>query len=172
MKRGAVISILLFTLALPTALLGREKPKPVDMKNIKTVFIGWVAVNPEDYHMQGYRTKAEYTTTIQNANLAFQKKLQGLKGLSGRTVTAAKDSTDTNADGSDLYIKFSDVQFDHKYRLHIAVHFVDPKTNNELGSIPLESYSAHFCTLSTCMDKELDEVSSEIGKQLASGASQ
>jgi hypothetical protein len=142
------------------------------MKNIKTVFIGWVAVNPEDYHMQGYRTKAEYTTTIQNANLAFQKKLQGLKGLSGRTVTAAKDSTDTNADGSDLYIKFSDVQFDHKYRLHIAVHFVDPKTNNELGSIPLESYSAHFCTLSTCMDKELDEVSSEIGKQLASGASQ
>lgn len=172
MKRGAVVSLLLFILALPVALPAKEKGKPVDMKNVKTVFIGWVDVNPEDYHLQGYKTKEDWINVIKEANLAFQKKCQALKGLSGRTVTAAKDRSDADPAASDLYVKFSDVNFDHKYRLHIAVHFLDPKTNNELGLIPLESYGAHFCTLSTCLDKELDEVSNEMGKQLASGASQ
>src|SRR5208337_5252332 len=157
---------------LPAVLPAKEKGKPVDMKNVKTVFIGWVDVNPEDYHMQGYKTKEDWINVIKEANLAFQKKCQSLKGLAGRTVTAAKDHSDADPGGSDLYVKFSDVQFDHGYRLHISVHFLDPKTNNELGSIPLERYGAHFCTLSTCLDKELDEVSSEMEKQLAGGASQ
>jgi len=172
MKRGAVVSLLLFVLALPAALPAKEKAKPVDMKNVKTVFIGWVDVNPEDYHMQGYKTKEDWINVIKEANLAFQKNCQALKGLSGRTVTGAKDRSDADPGGSDLYVKFSEVNFDHGYRLHIAVHFLDPKTNSELGSIPFERHGAHFCTLSTCLDKELEEVSSEIGKQLASGASQ
>ena len=46
MGRGAVVSLLLLMLTLPAALPAKEKAKPVDMKNVKTVFIGWVGVNP------------------------------------------------------------------------------------------------------------------------------
>jgi len=172
MKRGAIVALLLLIMALPTVMPAKEKAKPVDMKNIKTVYIGWVDVNPEDYHLQGYKSQQEWVNVIKEANLAFQKKCQGLKGLSGRTVTGAKEKGDADAGNSDLYVKFTEVNFDHKYQLHIAVHFLDPKANNELGSIPFKSHGAHFCTLSTCLDKELDEVSSDMEKQLASGASQ
>lgn len=166
MKRGPIVSLLLLVMAFPTAVLAKDKGKPVDVKNIKTVFVGWVDVNPDDYKKQGYSTKQEWVNVINQANQDFQKQCQGLSTLSGKSVTGATDKSDAGASGSDLYVKFSEVQFDHKYRLHIAVHFLDPKTNNELGSIPLDSHGAHFCTLSTCMEKELNEVSSEIGKHL------
>jgi len=132
MKRGAVVSLLLFVLALPAALPAKEKAKPVDMKNVKTVFIGWVDVNPEDYHMQGYKTKEDWINVIKEANLAFQKNCQALKGLSGRTVTGAKDRSDADPGGSDLYVKFSEVNFDHGYRLHIGA-LPRPKNQQRTG---------------------------------------
>jgi hypothetical protein len=172
MKRSALLSLFLVLMTLPTALPAKEKAKPVDMKNIKTVFIGWVDIDPADYHKQGYSTKEEYAKVIKGANFTFQNHCKGLQGFAGRTVTGATDRGDAGASGSDLYVKFSDVKYDHGYQLHIAVHFLDPKTNNELGSIPLKAHGAHFCTLTTCLDKELDEVSGEIEKQVASGVSQ
>jgi len=172
MKRSVIIPLLLLVLAIPLSLPAKEKGKPVDMTNVKTVYIGWVDVNPEDYHLQGYKTKQDWINAINAANEAFQKRCAGLKGMAGKTVTGAKEKGDADAANSDLYVKFTEVNFDHGYRLHIAVHFLDPKTNNELGSIPFRTHGAHFCTLSTCLDKELDEVGFEIDKQLASGVSQ
>ncbi len=172
MKRIILIALLLSCMVLPAALAAKEKGTPVDMKNIHLVFIGWVDVNPEDYHMQGYSTKQEWLDVINAANVNFQKNCLAVSGLSGRTVTGAKDRNDVNTAGNDLYIKFSDVQFDRKYRLHVAVHFIDLKANSEVGSIPLERYGAHLCSLSGCMDKELEEVRKEIQKQLAGGAAE
>lgn len=172
MERNRLIPLLLALMALPTALGAKDKGKPVDMKSIKTVFIGWVDIDPGNYHQQGYPTKEDYAKVIKGANLNFQNVCKALKGFSGRTVTGAADQSDTGASGNDLYLKFSDVSYDHEYRLHIFVHLLDPKTSNDLGSIPLETHGAHFCTLSTCLDKELEEVSAEIEKQVASGASQ
>lgn len=171
MRRSVIISLLVIVLAIPLALPAREKAKPVDMTNIKTVYIGWVDVNPEDYRLQGYKTRQEWAGVIDTANATFQKRCAGLKGLAGRTVTGAKQKGDADAANSDLYVKFTEVNFDHKYQLHIGVHFIDPKTNNDVGSIPYKTYGAHFCTLSTCLDKELDEVSYDMDKELASGAS-
>ena len=39
-----------------------------------------------------------------------------------------------------------------------AADFIDLKTNSEVGLIPLASYGAHFCSLSGCLDKELEAV--------------
>jgi len=61
------------------------------------------------------------------------------------------------------------VTYDHKYRLHLSVHFIDLKSNAEIGSIPLKTYSAHMCGLEGCLIKELDQVSGELEKEFAGG---
>lgn len=172
MKRIVVIALLLSCLVLPAALAAKEKAAPMDMKNIHSVFIGWVDMNSDNYHQQGYSTRDEWLDVIKNANITFQKNCRELKGLSGSTVTTAKDRNDVNTAGNDLYIKFTDAQFDRKYRLHVSVQFIDLKTNSAVGSIPLETYGAHFCGLTGCMDKELEEVRGKLQKQLAGGAAE
>jgi hypothetical protein len=108
---------------------------------------------------------------INHANAAFQETCQS-KVFSGRTMTAGKSRGDENTAGNDLYVKFSDVSYDHKYRLHLSVHFIDLKTNTEVGSIPLKTYTAHFCGLEGCMNKELEAVSEELRKALGGGATE
>ena len=78
----------------------------------------------------------------------------------------AKNKGDENAAGNDLYIKFTNVSEDKGYRLHIAVHFIDPKTNTELAVIPEDQYGAHLCGLVGCMEKELGKVGELVKKQV------
>ena len=168
MKRAIVIAVWLLILALPVLLMAKEKAAPVDMKGMNRIFLGWVDMSPDDYHHQGYSTREEYLAVINHANTAFQEYSQS-KAFSGRTMTAAKSRDDQNAAGNDLYVKFSDVVYDHKYRLTLSVHFIDLKTNTEIGSIPLKTYTAHVCGLEGCMIKELDKVSEELQKEFAGG---
>lgn len=168
MRQIAIVTLLLFSIALSAPLMAKQK-ESVDMKGMNHIFLGWVDMNPDDYHHQGYSTREEYLAVINHANTFFQTTCQS-KVFSGRTMTAAKDRSDENTAGNDLYVKFSDASYDHKYRLHLSVHFIDLKTNAEIGSIPLRTYKGHLCGLEGCMDKELEEVSSEIRKALAAGA--
>jgi|SRR5580700_6783254 hypothetical protein len=168
MKRAIVIAVWLLILALPVLLMAKEKAAPVDMKGMNRIFLGWVDMSPDDYHHQGYSTREEYLAVINHANTAFQEYSQS-KAFSGRTMTAAKSRDDQNAAGNDLYVKFSDVVYDHKYRLTLSVHFIDLKTNTEIGSIPLKTYTAHVCGLEGCMIKELDKVSEELQKECGGG---
>lgn len=169
MKRTLVTALLLFIMAMPASLIAGKKPAPVDIKNMNKVFIGWVDVNPEDYHKLGYSSKEDWASVIKGANVNFQRNLSSSSAFAGKTVTSAKDSTDTNTAGNDLFVKFTDVQFDHKYRLHIAAHFIDLKSNSEIGSVPLETYGAHLCSLSGCLDKELAEVNKKIQELAGTG---
>jgi len=168
MKRTTVVAVWLLIATLPALLTAKQKAAPVDLKGMNRVFLGWVDVSPDDYHHQGYATREEYLAVINHANTAFQEACQS-KALSGRTMTAAKSKGDENTAGNDLYVKFSDVVYDHKYRLHLSVHFIDLKTNTEIGSIPLETHSAHMCGLEGCLIKELDKVSEELQKEFAGG---
>lgn len=168
MKRTIVIAVWLLSVALPAFLIAKQKATPVDLKGMNRVFLGWVDVSPDDYHHQGYATREEYQAVINHANTAFQETCQS-KALSGRTMTAAKSHGDENTAGNDVYVKFSDVAYDHGYRLHLSVHFIDLKTNTEIGSIPLETYSAHMCGLESCLIKELDKVSEQLQKEFAGG---
>ena len=163
-----VIAVGLLSVTLPASLMAKQKAAPVDLKGMNRIFLGWVDVSPDDYHHQGYSTREEYLAVINHANTAFQEYCQS-KAFSGRTMTAAKSKGDESTAGNDLYVKFSDVVYDHKYRLHISVQFIDLKTNAEIGSIPLDTYSAHLCGLEGCMIKELDKVSEELQKEFAAG---
>src|SRR5208337_4756134 len=169
MKRIIVVTLLLLGVVLTAPLMAKHKESSVDMKGMNHIFLGWVDISPDDYHHQGYSTREEYLAVINHANDAFQANCQS-KVFSGRTMTAAKSRGDEPTAGNDLYVKFSDVTYDHGYRLHLSVHFIDLKTNAEIGSVPLRTYKGHLCGLEGCMNKELEEVSSEIRKALASGA--
>jgi hypothetical protein len=168
MKRTIVIAVWLLGVALPTLLVAKEKAAPVDLKGMNRIFLGWVDMSADDYHRQGYSTREEYLAVINHANIAFQETCQS-KVFSGRTMTAAKSRDDESATGNDLYVKFSDVVYDHKYLLHLSIHFIDLKTNTEIGSIPLKTYKGHVCGLEGCMNKELDKVSEELQKEFAGG---
>ena len=169
MKRfisGAAMALL--CVALPISVEARgPKPPSVDMSNIKTIFVGWVDIDPDEYRLLGYSTKDDWLKDVAKANAYFQGDLKsGI--LAGRTLTMAKSRDDVDAAGNDLYIKFTDVTEDKSYRLHLAVHFIDPKTNTELAVIPSDAYSAkgHFCLLEGCMEYEVHKVGESIKKQL------
>jgi hypothetical protein len=171
MRQIAIVTLLLLSVALPAPLMAKHKESSVDMKGMNHIFLGWVDMSPDDYHHQGYSTREEYLAVINHANNAFQENCQS-KVFSGRTMTAAKSRGDEPTAGNDLYVKFSDVIYDHKYRLHLSIHFIDLKTNTEIGSVPLRTYTGRLCGLEGCMNKELVDVSSEIRKTLAGGAAE
>lgn len=172
MKRLVLTAIWLsLCISLPSALEAGSKKSSVDMKGMNHIFLGWVDMSPDDYHRQGYSTREEYLAVINHANTVFQEECKS-KVFSGRTMTAAKNRSDENTAGNDLYVKFSDAVYDHGYRLHLSIHFIDLKTNAEIGSVPLKTYKGHLCGLEACMNKELEEVRRELQKALGGGAAE
>ena len=171
MRQIAIVTFLLISVVLSAPLMAKHKESSVNMNGMNHIFLGWVDMSPADYHRQGYSTREEYLAVINHANTAFQEYCQS-KVFSGRTMTAAKSRSDENTAGNDLYVNFSDVVYDHGYRLHLSIHFIDLKTNTEVGSVPLKTYKGHLCGLEGCMNKELEEVSRELQKALAGGATE
>jgi hypothetical protein len=171
MRQIAIVTVLLFSVALSTPLMAKQKESSVDMKGMNHIFLGWVDMSPDDYHRQGYSTREEYLAVINHANTVFQEECKS-KVFSGRTMTAAKNRSDENTAGNDLYVKFSNAVYDHGYRLHLSIHFIDLKTNAEIGSVPLKTYKGHLCGLEACMNKELEEVRRELQKALGGGAAE
>jgi hypothetical protein len=167
MKRFAVTAILLLLcVACPTSMEASGKKLTIDMSNIKTIFVGWVNLDPDEYRLLDYDSKGDWVKVIDEVNDNFQNDLK-TNYLAGRSLTMAKNKDDVSADGKDLYIKFTDVSEDKGYRLHIAVHFIDPKTNTELAVIPEDRYGAHVCGLEGCIEKELDKVGELMKNQLS-----
>jgi len=168
MKRFATLAVLLLLcIACPASMEAGSKKPTVDMSNVKTIFVGWVDVDPEEYRLLDYSSKEDWLKDIEKANATFQGDLKS-KFLAGRTLTMAKNRDDVNTAGNDLYIKFTDVTEDKGYRIHMAIHFIDLKTNAEIAMIPLDTYSArgHFCLLEGCMEIELHKVGELLNKQI------
>jgi len=167
MKRFVIAAVLVsLCLALPAPLMaGRHsvprylnKETSPDMKNMNKVLVGWVDLGPDEWAAHGYATKTEWTDVIGSLNAAFASNLQATY-LNGRTIVAAKDKDDTNAAGYDLYIKFSDVHVDYNnYHLLLAIHFIDPKTNTEIGVIPVRPYYGNDWGLRGFLTEALREV--------------
>jgi hypothetical protein len=161
MKRLLVSSVLLLLcFSSPTSVQARGKESTVDMRNMNHIFLGWIDLDPEKFLDLGY-SRAEWADVIAGVNSRFQKNCQS-QYLSGRTVTAAKDKADENPAGNDLYIKFSDVSFGTNYRLLVSIHFIDPKTNAEIASIPARTFGGSLCGLVDCLEQELDKVGAKL----------
>jgi hypothetical protein len=103
------------------------KESTIAMTNMKSAFIGWMDMVPDDWSLHGYESKAEWTSAIDQLNNFFQRQCQ-TKYLPGLTVTAAKSLGDEKPADSDLYIKFSDIKIDYdQYYLYLSIHFIDSK---------------------------------------------
>jgi hypothetical protein len=167
MKRFVLAAAMtLLCIASSTSGEAHSTKSSADMSNMNKIFVGWVDLDPDEYRVLDYDTKAEWATVIDNINAYFQEDLKS-NYLAGRTLTMAKNKDDVNAAGTDLYIKFTNASEDKGYRLHIAVHFIDPKTNAELAVIPEDRYGAHLCGLVGCMEKEVDKVGELVKKQVS-----
>ena len=174
MKRFVLIAGLLLCVGLQPPLEAKAKPKKettADLSAAKTIFVGWVDLSPEEWRVWGYPDKEEWVNVIKDLNLDFQSSCQG-KYLPGRVVTGAKDSTDENAAGKDLYIKFSDVHIDHEtYGIRLTIHFIDPKTSTEIASIPTRLYyQKRWFKFQLYMRAALDEVGEKIQVEVTGAA--
>jgi hypothetical protein len=144
------------------AKLYPDKETTADMSGMNRIFIGWVDFREDDYALHGYSTKADWATQVGVLNLELQRLCQG-KYLVGKTVDGAKQKGDENAAGYDLYLKFSDVLIDYsKYHLHLSIHFIDPKTNTEIGVIPARPYFGNDWGLVNYLKNAEDEISQKI----------
>lgn len=175
MKRFLIPAVLFaIFLALPTQMLaGRHgvprylnKETATNMQGMNKIFVGWVDMGPDEWATFGYHDKAEWTDLIASLNASFASNLQATY-LSGKTIVRAKDETDTNAAGSDLYIKFTDVHVDYNdYHLILAIHFIDPKTGSEIGVIPVRPYYGNDWGLRGFLTEALKEVGIKVGVEV------
>jgi hypothetical protein len=171
MKRfvPAAVLVLLCVLA-PTSAFAHgygvkrylTKETTVDMKGMNHVCVGWVDLAPDMWAAHGYDTKAEWVSVIDGLNAQFIASLPAMY-LPGYNITGAKDKDDVSTTGCDLYVKFSDAYVDYdNYHLVIAIHFIDPKTNAEIGLIPARPYYGSNWGLQGYLEYALKEVATKM----------
>ena len=160
-----VAIVLLLCISFPTSLAARHKvprylnkESSVDMSHMNHVFVGWVDLEPDAWALYDFHSRTDWTEVIAALNADFLRGLQATY-LNGRTITAAKEKTDENASGNDLYVRFSDVRIDYDHEhLILSIHFIDPKTNGEIATIPARPYYGDGHDVKGYLKAALDEV--------------
>jgi hypothetical protein len=168
MKRLLVVAGLLACFGFQSSLEARgpkrylKKESKVDLSAMEKVFVGWVDLGPDNWALHGYSSKEDWAAVIDGFNNSFAASLRA-KWLPGRTVTEAKNRADENAAGQDLYIKFRDVWIDYNnYLLYLSIHFIDPKTNTEIATIPPRAYYGNAWGFRNYLAATLEEVGRKI----------
>ncbi|HXB62216.1 MAG TPA: hypothetical protein VNU94_05125 [Acidobacteriaceae bacterium] len=170
MKRIVVIAVLaLLCVAAPTPAFARygvkrylKKETTTNMTNMNHVCVGWVDLGVDQWGRLEYDTKGEWSAVIDGLNDSFVSALPVMY-LPGKTVTGAKNKDDESMAGCDLYVKFSNVYVDYdNYHLILAIDFIDPKTNTEIGTIPVRPYFGDAWGLRGYLDAALKEVSTKL----------
>jgi hypothetical protein len=177
-RRDLFAAVLLLCIGVQPSLAARRrgaklypnKETSADMSGMNRIFIGWVDLKEDDWALHGYSSKAEWAGKVNLLNAQILGLCQG-KYLPGRNIVGAKDRSDENAAGYNLNIEFSDVFVDYnKYHLYLSIHFIDPKTNTEIGAIPSRPYFGNDWGLVNYLKAALEEVSQKI-KVEVTGAS-
>jgi len=175
-RRWVVVAVLLSSIVFPPcAEARRHKPKryltketTVDMKDMKRIYLGWIDMHPDAWAGYGYSSKEEWASVINSLNTAFQGRCGSY--MLGRTISGAKEKGDESAGGDDLYIKFSDVGIDYNYyHLYLSIHFIDPKTNSELASIPGRPYYGDAWGFVNYLNAALNEVGVKLQVEIMGG---
>ena len=144
----------------------QKQETPVDMRVAKKVFIGWVDINLDDYLPLGYEDQQSWSDVIDRNNRLFQRVCQ--TKLPDRQIAGAESRSDDNASGRDLYVKFSDVKFDtDSYRLFVSIHFIEPQSGLELGSVPVQGYRGGHFSVDSCLRGALEKVAEKMRQELA-----
>ena len=167
MKRVILTTMfIIFCLAWPgKALAGRysvprylNKESSFDMSRAGHLYVEWVDLHEEDWGYHGYSTKQEWVDVIAALNASFNTSLVNTY-LSGRTIVYAKSRDEVDPRDVDLIIRFSDVHVDYDhYHLILGIHFIDPGTGREVGSIPVRPYYGNNWGLRGYLNEALKEV--------------
>lgn len=177
MKRFIVIlATFLLCLTFPAQMMaGRHSVKryltketTVDMSKMNRVFIGWVDMHEDGWAAipQGYSSKQEWADVIGSLNDSHMV----ASSLTGRTLVFAKNKDDADTKDCDLYVKFTDVVVDYNnYHLILGIHFIDPKTGQEIGSIPVRPYYGNAWGLRGYLNEALKEVGVKLGVEINGG---
>jgi hypothetical protein len=172
-------TLLLLCISFPASLAARnkvprylKKETSVDMSKMDHIYVGWVDLGPDAWALYDFHSKADWADDINFLNASFVQGLQATH-LHGRTITAARDKADEKASGNDdLYIKFSDVRVDYDHEhLILAIHFIDPKTNSEIASIPVRPYYGDGHNVTEYLKAALDEVGVKLQVEVTGQAS-
>ncbi len=117
----------------------------------KTIHVGWLDMNEDNFKTYGYETKEAWAKVIEAMNI---QQLPGFlkEFLPGKIVTTAKSKSEGVADGVELYIKFSNAQYSSQTSstaqvffgrlagsdtLDCTIHFIDVKTNTEIYKVDI-----------------------------------
>jgi hypothetical protein len=168
-KLTFAVTLLLLCISFPASLMARhkvprylKKESSVDMSHMNHIFVGWIDLGPDGWALYDFRSRADWIDDIAVLNAGFLRDLQATY-LRGRTISAAKDTADENIAGNDLYIKFSDVKVDYdNEHLVLSIHFIDPKTNSEIASIPVRPYYGDGHNVTEYLKAALDEVGTKL----------
>ena len=165
MKRFFIFAVLFsFCLAFPKPMMAHRhgvkeykyKETTVDMSKMQRIFIGGINLPTEEGALYGYE-KADWSELMAGLNQKLSR------CVLDRDVTIAKDKDDVNTAGYDLYIKFKDVNIDYEYyHLIVGIHFIDPKTNTEIGMIPARPYYGNDWGFKGFMNAALDKVCDKV----------
>jgi hypothetical protein len=145
MKRPVLIVGLLICAGFLTSLEARNsknlsKTTNIDLSTTKKVFVGWVDLPADQWHIWGYGNRSDWQQVIDDLNQDFQNDCQN-RYLDGMVVRVAKNRNDNNAADSDLAIAFSDIHIDNKtYGISLSIHFLDPKTGADITVVPPHLY--------------------------------
>jgi hypothetical protein len=135
-----------------------DKETTPDLSKMNNICVGWVDLGADDWGAHGYSTKTDWTNIIESLNASFISNLKATY-LPGKTIIAAKGPEDDKPAGCDLIIRFSDVHVDYnEYHLILSIHFIDPKTGTEIGSIPVRPYYGNDWGLRGYLNEALKEV--------------
>ena len=133
------------------------------MSRAKTIFLGWVDLSPEGWSLWGYDNKETWASVISDLIWIFRARAR--VSISPAGGTTAKNANDDNGvAGNDLYVKFADVSIDHNYYgLRLSIHFIDPRTNTEIASIPSRLYyEKRWFKFQLYMRAALDDIGTKV----------
>lgn len=163
MKRLLWIPVLLLSLTLYAS---PKKETQADMTSAKDIFVGWIDIGLDDYWAElGYASQQDWMEVINRNNLRFQQNFRSK--LMERNVEGPKNRLDPAGPGKDLQILFRDVKFDvDSYAVTASIHFIDPETGKELGSIPARKYRGGRFSVDNCINGALNKIAEKLKDEL------
>ncbi len=147
-----------------------KKETTVDMSQMNRIFLGWVDLGVDGWAAHGYDSKEQWSEVIDGLNEEFASQVAAVD-LPGKTIVRAKRPGDDDAKGCDLAIRFTDVYVDYdNYHLVLGIQFIDPRTGQVLGSIPVRPYYGNDWGLRQYLAAALKEVGIKLHVEVMGGS--
>jgi hypothetical protein len=126
----------------------KENPSLPKLSGYKSIYVGWLDLNEEEWKNCGYASKNIWLAEIKKHNIKGLQEYIKLE-LPDKTVFGASSKTDTYTGKGDLFLKFKIIKLDTSTGafkdtdFSVDVNFIDGKSGNTLytASIVTSSFA-------------------------------